>query len=291
MVNRFLKGSGQVFPLVINESNLINSPNNNIYEYSFPSGSVSFQNVSLAVQSIQMYYSWFNISSSRGNNSFQFIHPVNAGYTTYTVNIPDGYYSIPALNAFLQNFLIANNLYLADTAGDNVYFIEIVENATIYAIQLNTYLVPTALPAGWTDPSGLFSFPLVSETPQLIVPSTNFRDLIGFNAGTYPPAPSAVDYSKASDYTPQISPVSSIILNCNLLENYYSNPQTTLLSFSPAGTQFGGLIDFQPSEYSFVKIQDGTFFSLRIEFTDQIYRALPIKDTNLTVILLLRHED
>lgn len=291
MPNRFLTGTDSVFPIILNESNLIATSNNNVYEYKFPNGSAEFKGARLALQSVQMYYSWFNISSSRGNNEFKFIHPVAAGYTTYTVTIPDGYYSIPALNSYLQNFLIANNLYLADPAGDYVYYLEIVENPTIYAVQLNTYLVPTALPGGgWTDPSGLFSFPAVSETPQLIVPSTNFTNLIGFNPGTYPAAPSAVDYSKASDYTPQISPVSSIILTCNLLENVYSNPQTILYSFSPAGITFGGLIDLKPPEYSFVNIQSGTFWTLRVEFLDQLFNPLPIKDTNLVITLLIKHE-
>lgn len=291
MPNRFLKGSGATYPIIINESNLVSTPNNNIYEYSFPAGSVRLDDCSIAVQSIQMYYSWFNITAARQNNEFKFIHPVAAGYNTYTVTIPDGYYSILGLNAYLQNFLIANNLYLQDAAGDNVYYLEIVENPTIYAVQFNAYIVPIALPGGWTDPSGAFSFPLVSETPQLIVTSTNFRDLIGFNAGTYPAGPSAVNYSKASDYTPQVSPVSSVLLNCNLLENYYANPQTLLYSFTSTGTAFGGLLDIKPPEYTFVKVQTGSFWSIRIEFTDQLFRALPINDSNLVVTLLIRHDE
>jgi hypothetical protein len=291
MPNRFLKGSGNVFPLLINETNLVSSPSNNVYQYDFPNGSVNFQNCSVAVQSIQMYNSWYNITAARGNNSFSFIHPVAAGYNTVNLTIPDGNYSLPQLNAFLLDYLIDNNYYLVNPAGDIVVYLQLIENPTFYKIQFNSFLVPTALPGGWSDPSGLFSFPLVSETPQLIVPNTLFTELIGFNAGTYPAAPSITDYTKLSDFTPQISPVSSIILNCNLAENYYANPQTSLCSFSAAGVVFGGLIDYAPSEFSFIKIQDGSFFNIRIEFTDQVYRPLNIRDTSLCIVLLIRHDE
>ena len=133
-------------------------------------------------------------------------HPIAAGYTTVNLTIPDGNYNVSQLNAFLLDYLIDNKYYLINPAGDIVVYLQLIENPTFYKIQFNAFLVPTALPGGWTDPG--FSFPAVSETPQLIVPATNFRDLIGFNAGTYPSVPSAIDYTKLSDYTPQISPVS-----------------------------------------------------------------------------------
>ena len=60
MPNRFLKGSGNVFPLLINETNLVPSTSNNVYQYDFPNGSVNFQNCSVAVQAIQIYNSWYN---------------------------------------------------------------------------------------------------------------------------------------------------------------------------------------------------------------------------------------
>lgn len=276
-----------IYPLIINSSGLQANAFNNTYRYAFPQGSVQFKNSKVAVANINMYYSWFNITSTYGNNAFSFIFPDAGGTTTYDVTITDGYYSVSSLNSYLQQFCITNGLYLVNSAGDYVYYLELIENATYYSIQLNAYPVPTALPAGWTNPGGL-SFPLVSTTPQLVVPSTNFQNLIGFSAGTYPSPASATTYSKLSDFTPQISPIQSVILACTLLNNRYSNPSTILYSFTSSGSEFGTLIESSPNQYSFVDIQDGNYSYFEISFLDQDYQPITINDTNLVVQLLIK---
>lgn len=278
-----------LFPLIINSSGLQPNSFNNTYRYTFPQGSVHFKNSKVAVSNINMYYSWFNITSNFDNNAFSFIFPDAGGTTTYNVSITDGYYSIEELNTYLQQFCITNNLYLIDGAGDYVYYLEFTTNSTYYSIQLNTYPVPTALPVGYTDPG--FSFPVASSTPRLVVPSTNFRDLIGFNAGTYPTPAQATTYSKLSDYTPQVSPTQSIILACTLLNNKYSNPSTILYSFTSTNTAFGSLIESAPNQYSFVSIQDGSYPYFEVSFYKQDYSPLAINDTNLVIQLLITAEE
>jgi hypothetical protein len=58
--------------------------------------------------------------------------------------------------------------------GDIVYFVEILENASLYKIQLNLYAIPTAAQAttlSYTIPSGAsWSSPTTSETPTLTIP-------------------------------------------------------------------------------------------------------------------------
>jgi hypothetical protein len=236
---------------------------------------------------VSIYYSWFNISATNNNNTFQFVWPTFAGSTTYTVTITDGYYDIPGLNSYLQQFCITNGLYLVNATGDYVYYLEFVTNSNYYAIQLNCYPVPTALPVGWTNP-GSITFPVVASTPQLIVPATEFTTLIGFNAGTYPAAFQATNYSKLSDFTPQVTPIQSLILACTLLSNKYSNPNTVLYSFSPAGTTFGSIIQSQPAFPSWVDIADGSYSFFDIQFLDQNFNNVILKDTNIVVQLLIK---
>lgn len=276
-----------VYPLIINSTSLKPSSFNNSFRYSFPQGAVRFNKSKVAVSNIAIYYSWFNITAANNNNVFQFVWPTLAGSTTYTVTITDGFYDIVALNSFLQQFCIANGLYLIDSSGNYVYYMEFQTNSNYYAIQFNSYPLPTALPVGWSNP-GAITFPAVASTPQLIVASNSFQQVIGFNAGTYPAAFQATNYSKLSDFTPQVTQIQSLVLACTLLSNTYSNPSTILYSFSPAGTAFGSIIQSQPAFPSWVDIADGSYSFFDIQFLDQNFNNVIIRDTNIVVQLLIK---
>jgi hypothetical protein len=279
--------------LIISGQNVVSNGFNDTYTYRFPVGAVDFKDDQVAVSSINMYYSWFNITTSNtgsryNNNVFQYVWYNNGGSATRTITIPDGFYTVEDLNAYLQSQMVANGDYLVDSLGDFVYYLELVENPTAYAIQFNSYPIPTALPAGFTNPAGI-TFPAVATTPQIIILSTNnFDNIIGFNAGTYPTPVQATNYSKISDFTPQVSPVSSLVLSCTLLRNTYAIPNTLLYSFSSAGSTFGSLISIQPPEMSFVDIQDGSYTDFTIQFRDQSLNRVFINDSNLVVMLTIR---
>lgn len=280
-----------VFPLVINGSNLDETdPNKSKYVYSFPVGSVYFPKGSrVAIGSISMYYSWFNITSAYGNNAFNIIWPVGAGTTTYNVTIPNGSYSVDDLNAYIQSFCITNGLYLINGSGNFVYYLSLSENPTNYSVQLNCFGIPTSLPVGWTAPAGWPGYPTTGFTPQLQVLANAFRSTIGFNAGSYPPTQQTATYSKTSDFTPQISPVQSVIVSSNLCNNLYNTNPQVLYTFSPSGTAFGNVITANPSFPQFVPIQSGNYNTISIQFLAQDGSTpLQIQDTNLTVMLLLK---
>lgn len=278
--------------IILNGNNVVPNSLNDTYTYRFPNGAVNFYNDQISVASISMYFSWFNItsattSSQYNNNVYQYTWYGNAGATTHTVVMPDGYYEINDLNSFLQYTLVQNGHYLVDTAGDFVYYLEFVVNPTYYGTQVNSYPIPTALPMGWTNPAAM-TFPLVASTPRLtVLPSNNFGKVIGFNPGTYPLLPQAINYSVLSQNAPQISPVNSLILTCNVLDNPYANPKTLLYSFNPAGTQFGALINIQVPQFSFVDIYDGQYTDLTIQFFDQNLNRIYINDPNIVVLLVI----
>lgn len=276
----------QLYPIILNSSNAVSGTNNSIYRYTFPAGSVKFNKSKVAVASISMYYSWYNILASLGNNTFTYTWYGFGTSVVKTITIPDGFYDIAALNAYLQSQMIANGHYLVNAAGDYVYYLEFATNSTYYSIQFNSYPIPTALPTGYSNPAAI-TFPAVATTPQITIASNAFRDIIGFNAGTYPAAVQTTTYSKLSDYTPQVSPTQSVILSCTLLNNKYSNPGTVLYSFSPAGVSFGSLIEAKPSQFSFVDIQSGNYNTFDITFLDQSFNFLKINDNNLVVQLLI----
>ncbi len=282
--------------LIINSANLVPNGFNDTYQYKFPQGSVRFDNDTVALASISMYFSWDNITSATtgsqyNNNIFQYLWTDGTGTTLHTVVLPDGYYEYSTINEYLQYTMVQNGHYLIDSAGNYVYYLEIVANQTYFAVQLNSYPLPTALPGLWSNPAGIV-FPAIASTPQFVIlPTNNFRTTVGFNAGTYPPAVQAVNYSVLSQNTPQITPVQSLILQCTLLNNQYALPSTLLYSFNPAGTPFGALITVSPPSFAFVDIQDGAYSDFTISFKDQNLKRIFIKDPNIVVLMVIMKKE
>lgn len=278
--------------IIINGNNVVPNSLNDTYKYSFPNGAVNFSNDQISVASISIYFSWFNITSATtasryNNNTYQYIWTDNTGSNTYNVVMPDGYYEVSDLNAFLQYTMVQNGHYLVDAANDFVYYLEWVVNPTYYGVQLNAYPFPTALPGGWSNPAGA-GFPAIASTPQIIIsPTNNFGTVVGFNAGTYPPAVQATNYSALSQNAPQITPINSVIMTCNLLNNIYANPNTLLYSFNPSGTRFGELISIQVPQFAFVDILDGQYTDFQIQFLDQNLNRIYIQDSNIVVLLVI----
>lgn len=275
------------FPLVLNSTNLdaTSYPNNNRYRYVFPSPA-NFKNSQVALQGINIFFSWNNITAANGNNTFSYIFPSLVPVTT-TVTIPDGYYSVAQLNNYLESIMIGLGQYLVDANGNYVYYIQFTTNSTYYAVELDSYAFPSALPMGYTNPSGI-ALPLADSTPQVVIPAGGFSTLIGFTPGTYPPAIQATTYSHLSDFTPQVDVVQSIIVTCNLLNNLLSQPNSIIGTFTTGNSSFGALVSYEPNEAIFVNIAPGQYSSIEISFLDQAFSPLIIQDTNVTITLLLR---
>lgn len=277
----------RLFQVTLNKNNLDpNDQKKSTYRYSF-AGTQYFKDTKIALAKVNLFYSWFNISAALNNNKFDYIFTDGSGSTTYNLTIPDGFYTIADLNSFLQFDMIDNGLFLVNDAGDNVYYLEIVENSTFYSIQLNNYAFPTALPSGWSNPNSL-TFPLTASTSQFVILNNNFQQFIGFNAGTIPSTIQTTNQSNLSDFTPQVNPVSSLVLDCNLLNNVTSNPPSLLYPFSASGTSFGGLIESSPVEYLWLDVNEGYYNDIIIKVLDQNFQRIDINDSNVIIQLAFR---
>ncbi len=109
--------------IILNSSNVVLGTNNSTLTYNFPN-SITFDNHEIAVHSINMYYSWCNISSALGNNTFSYVWYNGSTPSTITIVIPDGLWEISDLNNFLQYQFIQNGDYLINATGKNVYYAE-----------------------------------------------------------------------------------------------------------------------------------------------------------------------
>ena len=163
--------------VILSSSNIVGTGNNTL-TYNFPT-TATFKNDYIAVASVSLYYSWFNISSALGNNTFTYTWDSVGGATTIT--IPDGLYEVSTLNDYLQSKFIANGHYLVQTStSQNVYFGEFVINPAQYVVQINTYSIPTAVPAGYTSGGG---FPRTTQQSLGITLGSGLGALLGFTGG------------------------------------------------------------------------------------------------------------
>lgn len=280
--------------IVLNSNNVVADGNGNKLVYTFPS-SKTFKDNSIVLDSMSLFYSWFNISSSYSNNVFQYtwINSAGTGYTTHTITIPSGFYDVKALNAYIQSVFVTNNHYLVHSLTNKKYFlIELLENATFYAVQMNAYAINQAYLAsqGWTIPSGAtWTIGATILMPQFIINSNSFRDIVGFTAGNYPAIgnTTGVTYSALSSYCPQVSPVNSLIIRCNLISNNYTIP-TDVLSAVNINANFGEIISYTNSNNALIKIRDGVYEKLEITICDQDFKNIQIIDKSMVVRLLIQ---
>lgn len=282
--------------IVLNQSNILAGSNNSTLVYNFPT-SVRFENHQIAVQSVNLYYSWTNINStSLKNNTFTFTWVVGTTTTTYTVIIPNGLYEISDINNFLQFTFIQKGMYLINATGQYVYYAEFLVNPNTYSVNIITYPVPTSLPSGWSLPvsniqTGAVAFPgFPTQTfnPLITIPA-NFSLIMGYDTNFQTSQNTGVNtiLTYTSSISPQIQPNPTALMTISNISNEYSSPSSVLHSVVP-DVGFGELIKSIPNEYVWCKLLKGTISSLFVRFVGQDANNLNILDPNMSIILLIR---
>ncbi len=165
----------------------------------------------------------------------------------------------------------------------NVYFFEFVVNPTLYAIQLNTYQFPTALPSGWLNPGALV-FPAATFKPQVSTPG-NFNLIVGFSSTFTSARDLAVAYPDSNSYTsafsPQVQPNPTLLVNCSNIDNKYASPSTVIYSITPS-VALAAQINERPSQYSWNRLLPGTYSEIKITLTAADNSRVNILDPNMT---------
>ena len=263
--------------------------NSNRFIYNFPTTVKFGKGDCVSLSAISIYNSFFNVQSSRANNTFSVMWNANTSIQ-HNFTIPDGSYSIPQLNYFLQYSCVQNNLYVTNSNGDFVYFLELVINASRYGAEVRAYALPTSATAttlGYTKPTAAtWSFPGSAQTPQLIIPTTAMGSLIGHIAGTYPSSISASTQVNFSTVTPQIATVNALVMTLKLINSNYSIPPSLFESL-PLKTSFGSILTFENRNNTKNRISEGTYSNIVIDFYDQLFNKLPIIDNEVTITLSL----
>jgi hypothetical protein len=278
--------------LIVNSNNVVNNGLNSDYNYQFINGGFQIPEGSqLCVSQVTIPYSWFNVNTSLYNNSqFQYTFPTASGQQTFTVNLPNGFYDASNLNTYLQQIFVQNGQYLVDQNGENVYYMSIADDVTYYAVQVICYTVPTSLPSGWTNPTNM-AFPPTPTTPQLVILSNNFGNLIGFLPGSYPTSPASANVDFLSNTVVNASPVNSLVLRCNLIDNNVVMPSDILDGVPIVSVAFGSNINYQPTFARWIKLKAGKYAGFRLSFVDQNLNLVQARDPNILICLLIKFPD
>ena len=302
--------------LILNSSNILPNTNNSNLAYRFPTSLILEKGQKLALTSFSMYYSTFNITAAYQNNVIQYVW---FDGLTYTITIPDGFYDIPSLNNYIHSVMVTNLHYCLQTSnGYYVYFLTLTENSTYYAVSLNTFGLNQTLATakGWTLPTaGTADWAIPTTTTQYIYPMfkilpNSFQEVVGLSAGYYPlgtaeatittnnvsswlqPSTANAPYGTTSTVsflstsTPQVSPVASYTITCNLINNKYSIPNSLLYSFGiPSSATFGSYFTILPPQMSFIDILEGNYNEFVVQILDQNQRPVAIQDPTIVILL------
>lgn len=273
----------------------------NAFTLSVPTGA-NLRGKQIALNRIQVYYSWPNVSTVNNNSSYVINWPTagGTGSTAYTNTlIPTGrtsanFGSISDLNFQLESYMTTQGMYLIDGSGNNVYYAQWVANASTYSIDLLTYPVPTSLPAGYaaSQPQWI-GYPTAVKNPSITISSTNsYGSLIGFAAGTFGAGSTA--QVAESTFTPQLNPVSSIYVSVNIADNplALNNSPTIIYSFStPSGTAYGSIVEVNPTNLAWFDVNTASTSVIQVSLLDQNQTALNILDPQTTMTFLIRNAE
>ena len=269
--------------IVLNSTNAVDS-NNNRYTINF-TGTKSFDGMEIALVNASLFYSNFNFTSALQNNYFSYIW---VDSTVNTVNIPDSYQDASSLNTLLQGVMIKNTHYLIDANGNNVYYLQIQENPNLYAIQLNSLVLPAVLGTLIYPPVHTWSISV--KTPQFVIPSTNITKNIGITAQTFPVSLSGTaNSSLTSSFTPQITSVNSIFLCSNVADNAMSGVSNEIVyNINGSSVAFGDMISVSPNFSTWITCKSMQTGTMTIYLIDQNYQPIIFRDNSMTFTIAVR---
>jgi len=273
--------------LVINSSNLVsNGTQLNHFQYKFPTQWRATAGAKVAVASVSLYNSTFNVDTSRGNNTIT----INFGQGDVVFTLPSGYYSIDQINDFLQQQFVLNNLYCTSATNNtqNVYFVQLQTNPTRYSAQLTVYQLSES---NTYNPVTGFQF---TGFCPVVTLSNGMASLLGLPPGQYPPAntddgsQSSFSYVSA-DYglAPNLNIVDSYTILCSLIQNPYSIPSNYLTQI-PLNVGFGSLISVNNgSSLVWNDVRPDIYNTVDIYLADQFTNPLQNHDSSFTLTLAI----
>ena len=205
----------------------------------------------VALSSISMAYTWYNVSSKYNNNTLKYSQ--DSGKTWHTITIPNGNYSYNELNSYIQSE-IASNGYTKD--GISIKFV-----SSLLKVLLS-----------------------VKSGFQVDLKTGDFGKLIGFEKKIY----TATQYGpKLPDITRSVD---NVFIHTNIISDSIvsSNKSDVIYRFSVDNLPLSYPFHIQPFHLQFNKINTNRIREVRIYITDGLNRPLDLNNIPTSVILTIR---
>lgn len=267
----------------------ITSTKNNKFVYKFPSD-VELKGKQIGLASLSMFYSMFNISQEKNNNTVQYVFQG----TTYTITFPNMIAEVSDLQAYMFYVFRTNNHYLNHQNGTILYPVELFIDPAQYAVVISVNTFPASANTDYVASSNThYTFSAQNNIPNfMMVANTNFHKLIGFpsdyNNSTYASGQGGVR-THLSTTAPVLNPDSNLIVVVdNLINNEYSIPNGILHSFGINVAPSTQIIE-KPNEIAYVDILPGSYreIQLRILNADTL-QDVSIRDPEISIMLLIK---
>jgi len=222
-------------------------------DFTTPFGTpMSLNGYEIAVGSIALSYSWFNISALLGNNLIGYATSISGAITQLT--IPDGVYGLSNINSFLQNSIVA-----AGGTGTNI-----VISANTNTLKTNVNL---------------------SGNYVLDLSQGSLWKLLGFSSAQT----ITTQGLTASPNEPNVTPVNMLLFHCDIVagSNYNGYNSDILYGYVPVEAP-GTVISITPAKPFYVPIKSNWIQSIRMYVTDNNNNILNLQGQPVTYMLLLR---
>ena len=211
------------------------------------------RNYYVALGSISMAYSWYNVSSKYNNNTLKYSQ--DSGKTWHTITIPNGNFSYQELNSYIQSE-IASNGHTKD--GISIKFVS------------SLFKVLLSMKSGF----------------QVDLKTGDFGKLLGFEKKIY----TTSGYSpKLPDITRSVD---NVFIHTDIISDSIvsSNKSDVIYRFSVDNLPLSYPFHIQPTHLLFNKINTKRIREVRIYITDELNRPLDLNNIPTSVILIIREE-
>ena len=272
--------------IVLNSSHY--STSDGEFRFRFPIQQTFHRGDSVAVQSISLFNSFFNISTSTGN-IVQIDFPSGADgnwVSSGPVTIPDGFYDASGFHSKLQQICYDNKFYTDSTGGKVEYYVGMGTSTTQYANFLTTFSIPlTAVPpsgASWSQLTG------TQRSPRVYF-GKGVGPLYGFvgdsSLSTHYGYTEETTLTTYSVQVPQVNPFNSVVLRSDLIHNNGLAFPTNFLYSIGLNNGFGELVTSPQHEPLYNEIQPGTYTDFTIKLYENTLKPLVLLDENVTIVL------
>jgi hypothetical protein len=111
----------------------------NKFTYQLPEQISTGSNDKVALQSLKLYYSWYNITAAKKNHTYSYTW---VDGSTHAVTMDDGMYPYEDFQGYLEKVMYENGHYLTDDKGTKHFYITFQANPIRYRVALVIDPVP-----------------------------------------------------------------------------------------------------------------------------------------------------